>query len=67
MIRDKFTDKVGGPDRMGVCLKMPDAAQYFFLANNKNSNAAVKEIEKLLCGLNDDWNRRCGEFMKEAA
>jgi hypothetical protein len=46
---------------------MPDAAQYFYLANNKNVNAAVKEIEKLLCSLNDDWNKRCGEFMKEAA
>ena len=39
---------------------------YFLLANNRNRDNATKEVERLLCSLNDDWMRRCGEYMKEA-
>ena len=51
---------------MNVQLKMPDAAMYFILANNRNRENATKEVERLLCQLNDDWMRRCGEYMGEA-
>lgn len=39
---------------------------YFMLTNKRNRDAAIKEVEKLLCQLNDDWMRRCGEYMKDA-
>ena len=34
---------------------MPDAAMSFLLANNSNRDNATKEVERLLCSLNDDW------------
>ena len=51
---------------MGVRLKMPEAGYFFMLANGRNKNNATREVETLLCKLNDDWMRRCGEFMKDA-
>jgi glycogen debranching enzyme len=67
LIRDHLTVGHGsGPTRNNVQLKMPDAAMYFILANNRNRDNATKEVEKLLCQLNDDWMKRCGEYMKEA-
>lgn len=45
---------------------MPDAAMFFMLSNNRNREAATKEVEKLLYSLNDDWKRRAGEFMGDA-
>ena len=51
---------------MNVQHKMPDAAMYFLLANNRNRDNATKEVERLLCSLNGAWMRRCGEYMKEA-
>jgi hypothetical protein len=48
LIRDRFTINVGGPTRMGVSLK-PECAHYFMLTNNRNKNAAVNEVKRLLC------------------
>tara|TARA_B110000285_G_scaffold232850_1_gene305022 strand:+ start:688 stop:1353 length:666 start_codon:yes stop_codon:yes gene_type:complete len=67
LIRDKFTEGMGsGPKRSNVTLKMPDAAMFFLLANQRNREAATKEVERLLHSLNDDWKRRAGEFMGDA-
>jgi glycogen debranching enzyme len=67
LIRDKFTVGMGsGPQRNNVTLKMPDAAMFFLLANNRNREGAKKEVESLLYRLNDDWMRRAGEFMGDA-
>lgn len=57
-MRDKFTVNVGGPNRMGVSLKMPDTAIFFMICHNNNKAAATEEVRKLLCSLNDDWMRR---------
>jgi len=45
---------------------MPEAAVFFLLVNQRNKEGATKEVERLLCQLNDDWMKRCGEYMKEA-
>jgi len=46
LIRDKFTTGMGsGPQRSNVTLKMPDAAMFFLLANNRNREKATKEVE----------------------
>lgn len=67
LIRDKFTTGMGsGPQRSNVTLKMPDAAMFFLLANNRNREKATKEVEQLLNQLNGDWHRRAGEFMGDA-
>ena len=67
LIRDKLTVGHGsGPKKFGVQLKMPEAAMFFLLVNQRNKEGARKEVERLLCQLNDDWMRRCGEYMKEA-
>jgi glycogen debranching enzyme len=55
-----------GPKRMGVSLKMPDAAMFFMLANNQNRTQAVKEVEALLCRLNDHWMSTVKGFLAEA-
>jgi hypothetical protein len=65
LIRDKFTTGLGGPVRMGVGLK-PEAAHYFMITNNRNQNAAIDEVRRLLCGLNDDWMKRLEGFKNEA-
>jgi hypothetical protein len=42
LIRDNLTIGHGsGPDKYGVKLKMPDAAYFFYLANNKNKEAGI--------------------------
>ena len=67
LIRDHLTVGHGsGPKRMNVRLKMPEAGYFFMCANGRNRTTATKEVEALLCRLNDDWMRRCGEYMKEA-
>lgn len=55
-----------GPKRMGVSLKMPDAAIFFMLVNNQNRSQAAKEVEALLCRLNDHWMSTVGGFLAEA-
>lgn len=67
LIRDELTTGHGtGPTRFGVHLKMPEAAAFFLLANHRNRNNASSEVEGLLNRLNEDWMRRCGEYMSEA-
>lgn len=66
LLRDELTDGVGGPSRMGVHLKMPEAAHYFMIVNNKNKQAAIDEVKKLLCALNDDWMKRVEGFKNDA-
>ena len=67
LMRDHLTVGHGsGPKRMNVRLKMPEAAYFFMTATGRNRSTATKEVESLLCRLNDDWMRRCGEYMDEA-
>lgn len=46
---------LGGKERMGVKLKMPDAAIFFMIVNQRNKQNAQKDAEKVLCQLNDHW------------
>lgn len=65
-LSEYLTVGFGGPERMGVKLKMPEAAVYFMVVNNRNKINAQKEVEKLLCQLNDHWMAKATGFMKEA-
>lgn len=50
LIRDELTVGHGsGPQRFGVELKMPEAAMFFLLANQRNREKATAEVERLLC------------------
>lgn len=49
VLANHLTKFHGGKERMGVKLKMPEAAIFFMLSNNRNRTAATKEIEALLC------------------
>ena len=67
LIRDELTVGHGsGPKRFGVELKMPEAAMFFLLANQRNREKATAEVERLLHKLNDDWTAKSGEYMREA-
>lgn len=67
LLRDEFTIGHGSdPNKLGVQLKMPEAAFFFMIKNNKNRDGAVREVEKLLGYLNDDWRKRCGWYMNDA-
>jgi len=66
VLKDYLTTGIGGKERMGVSLKMPDAAIFFMVANNRNKANAEKDVEKLLCQLNDHWMATVAGFMKEA-
>lgn len=66
VLKDHLTVGHGGKDRMGVKLKMPEAAIFFMIVNNRNKNAAIKEVEKLLCQLNDHWMPTVGGYLNEA-
>jgi hypothetical protein len=49
LIRDELTVGHGsGPKRFGVELKMPEAAMFFLLANQRNREKATAEVERLL-------------------
>jgi len=65
-MRDHLSANVGGPKRMGVNLKMPDAGYFFMLCMGRNKDKAAREVESLLCRLNDDWMRKVGDYMKDA-
>ena len=67
LLRDEFTIGHGSdPNKLGVQLKMPEAAFFFMIKNNKNRDGAVREVEKLLGYLNDDWRKRCEGYMNDA-
>lgn len=65
-LSEHLTVGFGGKERMGVKLKMPEAAVYFMIVNNRNKDNAMKEVEKLLCQLNDHWMAKATGFLKEA-
>lgn len=49
LIKDELTVGHGsGPKRFGVELKMPEAAMFFLLANQRNREKATAEVERLL-------------------
>lgn len=66
VLKDHLVEGHGGKVRMGVKLKMPEAAVFFMIANKKNKSDAQKDVEKLLCQLNDEWMAKIGAYMKEA-
>lgn len=49
VLRDELTIGYGGPDRMGVKLRQPEASIFFLLTNHRNKANAITEVEKLLC------------------
>lgn len=45
---------------------MPESAIYFMVVNQRNREQTIKEVERLLCMLNDEWMKKVKEYLKDA-